>query len=149
MRALSAMVLGSALLLQPATAGAQGGRETIVAQFDEAVKLYESRGYRPDPGAVPTGAVIGLLAADSRAYLEVRLERGVEYLIEGFCDEDCDDLDLALVSADGDEVVRDGGDDDVPELVFVAPESGRYYLGVSMITCSTDLCYFGYRILRK
>nr|NIS36692.1 hypothetical protein [Actinomycetota bacterium] len=106
-------------------------------------------GFRLDPDALPRDAVIGLLAKEAVAYLEVNLEAGVQYMIEAFCDEDCDDLDLALLSPSGESVTGDVEDDDVPELHFQASESGRYYLGVKMVACETSLCYFGYRVLRK
>ncbi|BAU44057.1 hypothetical protein [Leptolyngbya sp. O-77] len=55
--------------------------------------------------------------------------------IWGTCDEDCQDLDITLLSADGEPVAEDVLPDANP--VVVAPFEGSYTLVITMPTCTT------------
>ena len=74
---------------------------------------------------------------------------GVEYMIMGVCDADCDDLDLTLTDPDGNEITSDALNDAYPVLLFTAPASGAHILWVTMYDCSVSPCSFGYKTFRK
>lgn len=149
----SAAILGAGLLataLVPAALQAQTTpRETIIAQLDAVANVTKANGYRPDPSAIDLDAVVGLLPPKGGVILEVKLETGGAYLISAGCDSDCDDLDLRLISEEGETIAEDVETDDVPVLEFVAPHTGRFMLSVMMPGCSAELCYFGYRVHRS
>jgi hypothetical protein len=59
-------------------------------------------------------------------FLKVRLERGVSYRFAARCDEDCFDLDMALVDGRGRVVKIDTDDDDEPGFDFRPNATGNY-----------------------
>lgn len=123
-------------------------RGIVLAQLDGAARAVQQRGFAPDQTAVSRDQVIGMLPGDGSAMFEVNLTEGATYLITGVCDQDCGDLDLGLY-LDGSLVVQDIEDDNVPTLEFTASRSGSYMLDVRMVECETNLCFFGFRVLRK
>lgn len=130
-------------------AWAQTSREIITIQLDNADRLAEAQGFRLDGAALSGSSLVGLMEDEGRFFVEVRLEAGVDYLIEGFCDEDCTDIDLTLNGPDGETVTADVELDDVPELRFTAAGTGTHFLGVSMADCSASQCFYAVRVLRK
>lgn len=144
MRLATILALFSLLTL---TASAQS-RQIVIDQMDYASVIFTADNYVASVSA-GTHPMVGLLAGGTRAYVELELEAGREYLISGACDEDCDDLDLVLRAEEGDVLVQDDEVDDVPIITFTPAASGRYLLGVGMIDCETELCYFGYRVFEK
>ena len=148
-RILVAVCAAAAAIGASSTARAQTSREIITSQLENADRLAEMQGFRLDGRALSPSALVGLLEADGQFIVEVELEASAEYLIEGFCDEDCTDIDLSLNAPDGESVVSDVETDDVPELRFRASENGRYFLGVHLVDCSTSRCYYAVRVLRK
>jgi hypothetical protein len=105
--------------------------------------------FRTDPGAYPADMIVGFLKAGATVGLEVVLDRGVEYMIVGVCDQDCRDLDLAL--ADGNDAIlfTDELDDDAPVLEFTSPANGLHTLWVTMYACSIEPCSFAYKVFRR
>lgn len=140
---LSALI---ALAVSPASAQS---RQIVVNQIDHATSVFRGESYSASPTSSLRTPTIGLLEGGSRAYLEVSLQAGREYMISGFCDEDCSDLDLVLRTETGEVLANDEDMDDVPILRLTPSTSGRYLLGISMIDCETDLCYFGYSVFEK
>jgi hypothetical protein len=125
---------------------AQGSYRTILeAQLDAVQDRMSTEGYRPDQEEM----IVGLLDAGAAVGLEIDLAGGVEYMIMGVCDADCDDLDLTLSDTDGTEVSSDALDDAYPVLIFTAPASGPHILWVNMYDCSVSPCSFGYKVFRK
>ena len=144
------MVLAAALLLLTgAEAQAQSWRNLVGQQLDGATEIMQGRGYSAGD-VLQRSQIVGVLDAGGRAYLEVELEAGVEYLFSGVCDQDCSDLDLYLHESDGFEsLVSDVEVDDVPIIVYTAPRTGGYLLGVSMADCEASICYFGVRVYQN
>jgi hypothetical protein len=139
------------LLLATAPAAySQGSYRTILeAQLDAVQDRMSTEGYRPDSKAAYTDMIVGVLDPGAEVGLEVDLVAGVEYMIMGVCDADCDDLDLTLTDTEGTEVSSDALDDAYPVLVFTAPSSGAHILWVTMFDCSVSPCSFGYKVFRK
>jgi hypothetical protein len=150
---LRSTILAVALLaavLGPTRLAAQTHRDVIISQLDAAAAIKKPDGFRPAGDALPRDVVVGVLPAGGAVAFELSLTGGSTYFISGVCDGDCADLDLRVIDPDdGETVIEDIEDDDVPMLEFVAPRTGPYLLSVMMPDCSEDLCYFGYRVLKK
>lgn len=70
------------------------------------------------------------------------LSGGREYRINGTCDVDCLDVDLALFSPSGRLVDSDRLADDYPQVVARPSTSGWYRLDVEMAHCSRAPCFY-------
>lgn len=93
--------------------------------------------------------IVGAIDEDEENTWTFYLNSSYEYRIEGFCDEDCDDLDLYLYDEDGDELDNDTLEDDFPIINFSPSISGRYQINISMFSCSVEPCYWGLAIFQK
>jgi hypothetical protein len=145
-----AALLGLVTLLPARRAEAQGHRNVVVAQLDTFAVVKGRDGFRADPAPAGRDAVIGMLRGGGSVLLEIRLQAGKQYFIGAGCDGDCSDLDLRALSSDGQTVLaEDVADDDVPIVTFTARTTGPHFLAVMMPECSTDLCYFGFKVMSK
>jgi S1-C subfamily serine protease len=123
--------------------GAGAGSDLIGRQFHSIDSLLA--GY----GAELIGHTVrGVLAEGETADHPTSLAAGKRYIIAGYCDGGCADLDLALVGPDGATTASDVLADDHPSLSFEAPEGGRYILTVSMASCQRTRCSYGIRLYR-
>ena len=132
--ALFACALLSFLVIPP-TAASQTSVDDRLAGYEEL--LQEEGFYRV------TSHQEGMLREGSDSRFSVSLQSGVEYRIIGYCDEDCDDLDLTLYDSDGDMIEEDVLADAAPLLSFTANTSGRFEVEVAMVDCSLEPCGFG------
>lgn len=137
-----------ALVVLAASPASGQSRQLVMNQLQNAASIFSSENYTTSrlSSGTPT---VGLIGDGTRAYLELQLEGGRDYLISGFCDEDCSDLDLVLRSEQGEILATDDELDDVPILRLTPSASGRYLLGITMVDCETELCYFGYSVFEK
>lgn len=87
-------------------------------------------------------ASTNLLAPSTTETVPLNLPGGYEYALMGVCDNDCSDLDLAIIER-GTELSRDTSTDDWPVLQ-VTPSGSGYEVMVSMYQCSTSTC--GYQV---
>ena len=82
--------------------------------------------------------------------LELTLRAGRRDRIVAACDEECDDLDLRALAADGEAVLDEDVEADArPVLSFVAGASGPHLLSVTMAGCKNGFCAFGVRVLSR
>lgn len=88
-------------------------------------------------------AKTGLLDKDTAETLSLTLPLGRSYILMGVCDNDCSDLDLAVVKG-GVELSTDTTDDDWPMVEVTPTGSADYQLKVGMYSCSAPNC--GYQI---
>ena len=137
------------LAFSQATSAQTSYRTILEAQLDAVQDRMSTEGYRPDPEAAYTDMIVGVLEVGDEVGLELELASGVEYMIMGVCDADCDDLDLTLTNPEGNEVTSDALDDAYPVLLFTAPAGGAHILWVTMYDCSVSPCSFGYKVFRK
>ncbi len=136
------------VLIGVANVAAQGqSRQVVVDQLEHASHFFEV-GFDVVAGDVDD-MVIGLLPDEGEAYLEVWLEEGFDYIISGVCDEDCIDLDLYLRDPEGMIIDDDFETDSIPMVATTASSTGRYLLGIDMVDCEADWCYFGYRVYKR
>ncbi|HJU86970.1 MAG TPA: hypothetical protein VJ788_06350 [Gemmatimonadota bacterium] len=137
------------LALAEATNAQSSYRTILEAQLEAVQDRMSTEGYRPDTETAYTDMIVGVLEAGDEVGLEIELTSGVEYMIMGVCDADCDDLDLTLTDPDGNEITSDALDDAYPVLAFTAPAGGAHILWVTMYDCSVTPCSFGYKVFRR
>lgn len=86
---------------------------------------------------------VGALPKGGEGVFPVELAAGSDYVVVGFCDEQCDDLDLLLLDPAGATVTSDVLPDAEPTLRFTAEESGLHEVWVVVVGCSAESCSFG------
>ena len=84
----------------------------------------------------------GSLLSDQAINVPVTLVGGMEYRMVGVCDQDCFDLDLALLDPNGVEATSDFLEDALPILAFVADSTMDYQMEVIMVACAVEPCAF-------
>ncbi len=89
----------------------------------------------------------GSLRDDREILFPVQLSPGRGYMVVGFCDSDCTDLDLVLLDPSGVEVTSDILLDAAPLISFTAETSGRYQVKVVMVSCSVEPCGYAVGIM--
>lgn len=135
----------------PNAATAQQYRSTLTRQLDAFAEHMAASGYTLESQALHAHTLTGVLPKGGSVGLILILTAGRTYSVLGVCDADCEDLDLALYPPeDLDTVlVEDREDDDVPIVEWSPAETGEVLLYVTMPKCSTEICYFGVRVLVK
>jgi len=103
-----------------------------------------SRGFRLD-----RDMLTGSLRDDAQESYQIQLQGGVSYVIQGACDQDCNDFDLRIFDPNGNQLDEDIATDDWPRLTFTAPNTGTYRLLAMMPGCNTSPCYWGAQIYRQ
>ncbi len=88
-------------------------------------------------------AVVDTLKTGNSTTLTMKVRKGLEYVVFGACDNDCDDLDLFAFGARGEEIARDIEPDDYPVLQFRARKGGALTIRVELVGCATKRCVFG------
>jgi hypothetical protein len=129
----------AALLLIPGQAAAQSQWEQQVHdQIRTASGLFASEGYTQ-----VADTRTGSLKSEASEEFDLTLQAGVSYVLVGVCDNDCPDMDLALLDDAGNEIDSDYEDDAVP-MVNVTPSGARNYrVRVYMASCTSEPCFFG------
>ena len=129
-------------------AAAQTPRQAVLSELDAAAPA--SAGYLPDARPAGRATLLGELPRDGTVRLEISLRAGRRYRIVAACAEECDDLDLRALAADGEVVLDEDVEADArPILTFVAPAAGPHLLSVTMAGCRAAFCPFGVRILSR
>ena len=137
-------ILACCCFLMLSTASyAQSYAETVWSQIQN---FYDEMS---DENYTVKNYIIGTIGEDDENSWTMYLSSSDEYVFGGFCDEDCDDLDLYLYDEDGNEIDNDTEEDDFPVITFSPRESGRYKIEVAMYSCSVEPCYFGLSVLEK
>ncbi|HJO02350.1 MAG TPA: M48 family metalloprotease [Acidobacteriota bacterium] len=93
--------------------------------------------------------VIDEVDADGSMSFDLAVDRGVDYLVVGVCDNDCDDVDLLVYDEADEEVVSGFEPDDYPVLAFSARTAGSWSVEVRMPGCSADTCIFGFQVFER
>jgi len=140
-------VAGAALCA--ASASAQTAREIVSDQLRVVIDTKADDGFTADAGALGRPTFRGVLENDTTVHLELTLEAGREYFIAARCDEGCVDLDTRILAPDFSSLADDTLDNDVPNIAVTAAETGPHLLAVRMVSCRTDICYFGVAIVSR
>ncbi len=111
--------------------------EQVIGFLEDGEAVLQRRGY------VRTHEYeTGRLAQGASETVRLRLDAGVEYILTGACDTDCDDVDLRLYGPGGKLLDSDLADDDFPVLGLTPTVSGEYTVRVTMARCDTTYCYY-------
>ena len=104
----------------------------MVNQFAEAASGFTLF------GDIETGA----LQAGRQLTYPIRLDRGQDYMVVGFCDSDCTDLDLVLLDLNGNELESDFLVDAQPVLIHTPDQTAQFEIRVDMVSCSIEPCSY-------
>jgi len=126
------------LAAAPARAQTPVGRDLVRAALDTATATLATASFTP--AGEPT---VVSIPADNSTEVRVQVEAGKGYVIMGVCDENCSDLDLLVLKADGTTVGQDVEEDDTPMVTYVATENTTLLIRVSMAACSAGTCWAG------
>lgn len=89
----------------------------------------------------------GTLSAGQELVVSVSLlERG-EYMVVGYCDDACTNLDLTLFDPSRQEIQSDRLPDSEPILTLTAETTGQYFIKVDVVDCAADSCGFAIGVL--
>lgn len=80
------------------------------------------------------------LGAGQAMQLAVTLVEGADYIIVGFCDPTCSNLDLSLFDPEDMQIQDDRLPDAEPVLMFTAEDTGPFTVQVDAVACSSATC---------
>ena len=89
----------------------------------------------------------GELAGGQTMRITATFLEGADYMVVGFCDEDCTNLDLTLFDPLGNETENDRLPDPEPILWFTAEETGSFDIQVDAVDCGETTCGLAIGIL--
>ena len=112
----------------------------------EAQKINRDIVRRKDPQARQVHLFNGRAAKEQNRSHQVQLTAGKYYSFFADCDYACNDIDLALKSADGQVIKEDSEEDDYPMFGWRANRTGSYTLTVIMPKCSTEQCEYSSQV---
>lgn len=72
-----------------------------------------------------------------------------QYVIQGQCDRDCADIDLAVRDSAGALIGADATSDSHPWVTVAPKAAGTYSLRVVMVSCSAEPCYYALQWLAR
>ena len=110
----------------------------MVLQFAESASGFTMTG-NVERGALPAGRQL---------LFPLEMVTGSDYMIVGFCDPGCTDMDLAILDAQGVELESDILPDAQPVLLVTPIQSGGYQVRLDMVDCSTENCAYAVGVLQ-
>jgi len=72
--------------------------------------------------------------------ITVSMLEGADYMVVGYCNDGCTNIDLVLLDSVGEEIQADRLPDSEPILMLTAESTGQYYIQVEAVECSIDGC---------
>ena len=136
---LATLVLAVVL---PLRLEAQSYAETVWTQLNRAYQQVNSDGYNT------RNYIIGRMNSGASDSWTFNLPGNTSYKIFGVCDNDCDDLDIAVLDGER-KVAEDVLDDDVPIVNFSTKGETRFTVKVTMASCKSEPCFFGIAVFYK
>ncbi len=124
------------LLMLPGRGGAQSPRERFLDFLDAASGFHLL-------GQIMTG----ILPAGETMSVRVNLVEGADYMVAGYCDSDCTNLDLVLVDSFGEEVEADTLPDAEPVLMFRAEATGAFFVRAEVMECPSNACTLAFGVM--
>lgn len=98
--------------------------------------------------AVADGEAIVAMQPGTDNRMVLPLTAGTPYTFIGACDDDCNNVDIELISmTTGGVVASDVLDDDFPVVNFTPTENGQYMVRLILQTCTMAPCFAGSRAL--
>lgn len=133
-------------------AGADKLNKKSQAEMQKLVELVAPTGDRVGP--MPFGE----LASGGVTVISIDGDRRGEYYFNAICDDDCVDLNLVALGADGTQLDIDDADDAAPVLDVMAdevdssddpkPHPRPITIQVKMVNCKAAVCAYGLLITR-
>jgi hypothetical protein len=119
--------------------------EVVKSELDDAGQTQTANGYMEFGHDVIGPAT---LEGDGKreSYM---LEAGRAYVFTGACDQDCNDADMEILDAEGQQVASDVAPDDRPVVGITPPRAGQYTVRIWLSNCSQQPCYVGFRSFRR
>jgi len=138
-------MLGAAFALAtlPAVSEAQSHANLV---WDQLKREYDSN---QSQGFSARNYILGRMNDDASDTWSFTLTAGMTYKFWGACDGDCSDLDIELQDDNGNVLESDVLDDDNPIVEYRAKKSGTFKVKVTMASCNTNPCYWGFAIFQK
>jgi hypothetical protein len=137
----AAVALG---VLAPTARAQNQWRNQVQGYLQRAAKVLTDKGFDQTHETQ-----IGSLGNTENDSFTLTLHAGTQYALVGVCDNDCNDLDLVLYDADGNEVDSDVQTDDYPLVQVTPSETMRYRVKVVMASCKANPCWYGIGVYGK
>ena len=141
------ILAGLASLLFVATFAQQAVGQTYAQQVWDQLKVHYAAANLDD--YYLENYILGKLSDDTSESWTFSMDASTDYVLTGACDNDCSDIDLLILNADGETVEEDTEEDDTPVVFFSPKKDGRYTVRVKMYACSDEPCYFGFGLFYK
>lgn len=138
----------STLTPQPGTRQAQvddATRTNLIAYINQQLdQIQGASGMTP----VENGEAIVPMQPGTDNRMVLPLTAGTPYSFIGACDNDCNNVDIELISmTTGGVVASDMLADDFPIVQYTPTENGQYMVRLILQTCTTAPCFAGSRAL--
>jgi hypothetical protein len=145
------VLTGGALADRPEPAPAEDAGGSFAAHvtsiLDQAGAGFAGEGFAPMEG--DTGAIEPLETGTDGMTRTYTLRAAVTYRFVAACDQDCEDLDIA-VNEEGGAELGVNADIDNPTVLDVTPgRSGPHSVRVWLAQCSNEPCYTGVRAFER
>lgn len=92
---------------------------------------------------------LGQLHQGDRETLRIALREGSTYAFVALCDEDCRNIDVAVLGERDTVLARSEDWSDTPLLEVTPTTSGKYRVVVTMSHCGTGPCAYGVGVFQK
>lgn len=123
--------------------GSGGGEAQVRDLMGKLTTTMNGRSYVKDSEYYNT------LKPQESANLDVRMQAGAHFVLAGFCDGSCRNIDVWLYDRNGRLLASDTQVDDQPVVQLTSPHSGTYRLRVKMVRCEGFLCHYGIGLFRR
>lgn len=143
-RAAIAIIIGTAFLVPAVTLAANQNR--VMTRLLDTVAKQSLKGYTRPNNAIPR---MGTLDEGNQIAIPIKLSKGKKYGFAAVCDASCNDIDLSLKDANGEEIGVDNGEQETAVVKYTADKTGQYYLAVDMASCNEAECAYGVGLYRK
>ncbi|MCC7463242.1 MAG: trypsin-like peptidase domain-containing protein [Gammaproteobacteria bacterium] len=132
---------GQAAAASALTADAEQVARSLTSQMQKVEDYLRPKGFTlsHDPG-------VEALKAKENEDTSLQLDAGRTYAVVAVCDDDCSDVDMALLDTQGKSVVRDVDGSDVAMLSYVPTVSGRHWIRVRVAACSAEPCGYAVQV---
>lgn len=118
--------------------------ESLTSQLKSTDSGMRERHYSPSHEPV-----FGVLDTSRDEVPRFALRKGRSYAFVAVCDDDCEDIDLAVYDLDGKEAKIDDDESDLAVVTYDPVASGDYIVRVHMYSCTAEPCGYGLKVYVK
>jgi hypothetical protein len=130
-------ILLAAMLVTPAAAQDHVFEPGVLERSRSMIALFAPSGYK-----LTFEEIRGWTSSDGQYDAYYDLVAGKRYHFVGYCSSDCEEMNMILFK--GGTILEQSLDrrERAPNVIFVAPESGRYNIWLRMMKCNAPTCDF-------